>query len=121
MGRTIAVAVLLLGLAGCGSPDIEWQCTMNGFGVGSCSFTNTGDGAGAVCGSIEVYKANEPVFEGTILGEPVAESGKFCSGEVGASTTNQVEFRIASMREVCGGTLDKAWTEVCKFTFVPTE
>jgi hypothetical protein len=43
-----------LSLIGCGQSTIDNSCSMNGYGSGECSFTNTGSGTGAVFGLIVV-------------------------------------------------------------------
>jgi hypothetical protein len=104
--RTIAVVVIAL-VWGCGKPNIESSCTMNGFGAGSCSFTNTGDSEGALCGTIVVVNKN--------TGQ-TASSSKFCSGKVAESSTAKVEFSIPDVRSVCETEGD--WTQVCAFEFL---
>lgn len=78
---------------------------MNGFGAGSCDFTNSGKTAGAVCGIIQVD------------GPGIANSSKFCSGMVQPMTTEKVEFSIPSVDKLCEDGF-KDWREVCSFTFI---
>lgn len=101
---------LAMALAACRKPELDWNCTMNGFGQGTCSFTNTGNGKGAVCGSIHV--------ESDTGGG--AQSGKFCSGQVEPASTTSVDFSIPQVRETCDSP-SGSWTEVCSFAFLPAE
>lgn|GEM_PF-3161942 len=43
-------------LAACGEPQLASTCKMNGLGSGSCSFTNTGNASGAVCGAVRLTR-----------------------------------------------------------------
>ena len=80
------------------------DCVMNGFGQGSCDFTNTGKTVGAICGSIQVD------------GPGVASSGQFCSGQVNPMSTEKVEFNIPAVNELCDNGFE-SWTEKCSFSF----
>jgi hypothetical protein len=87
-------------------PIIEHPaCVMNGRGEGDCKFTNTGKTAGAQCGYIEVQ------------GPGIAKSEQFCSGSVQPYSTNNVEFDIPAVNELCDNGFE-SWTEKCEFTFV---
>lgn len=103
--QRILFAALILGVTGCGKANLTQDCTMNGFGQGSCSFTNKGDAKGAVCGHIEVSD-----------GEKSEESSDFCSGEVGKQSTSKVDFSVPGVRTLCAG--GGSWIENCDFTFV---
>jgi hypothetical protein len=92
-------------LAYANRPIVENSCVMNGYGDGSCDFTNVGKTAGAVCGVIQVD------------GPGVALSNKFCSGSVQPQTTEKVEFRIPAVDKLCTDGL-KDWRDVCEFNFV---
>lgn len=112
MGRIMVVIATMVfaGLiSGCGKPAIEYQCTMNGLGSGSCNFTNTGDGSGAICGHILVLKKDAI---------DNAESSRFCSGEVQSSSTTTVSFAIPSVQRVCPSSIEKSWTDSCSFVFL---
>jgi hypothetical protein len=78
---------------------------MNGYGHGSCKFTNTGKTAGAQCGHIEVQ------------GPGVAKSEQFCSGSVQPLSTTSVEFDIPTVRELCDNGFED-WSKKCSFGFV---
>ncbi len=56
-------ALFSLVIAACGEPNIQTDCTMNGFGSGSCNFTNTGDKGGAVCGHVTVSAVKTALAE----------------------------------------------------------
>jgi hypothetical protein len=42
-------------------PEFHHTCTMNGFGSGTCKFTNIGKGAGALCGFLRLRLKDEVV------------------------------------------------------------
>jgi hypothetical protein len=91
-------------LAYANRPIIAESCTMNGYGVGECNFTNTGKTAGAKCGVINVQ------------GPGVVQSDKFCSGMVEPMSTEKVEFKIPAVDELCDNGF-QSWTEKCNFDF----
>ena len=92
-------------LAYANRPIVEEDCRMNGYGVGSCDFTNTGKTEGAVCGIIQVN------------GPGIANSNKFCSGMVQPMSTNKVDFNIPPVDKLCEDGF-KDWRDVCDFTFI---
>ena len=91
-------------LAYANRPIIEASCTMNGYGKGECSFTNSGKSTGAKCGSI------------TVNGPGVVQSDKFCSGQVAPMSTEKVEFNIPAVDELCDNGFDD-WRDKCEFSF----
>ena len=104
----IQISVLLLAsLTGCGSPDIQENCTMNGLGQGECNFTNTGTGSGSKCGKIIVTSSNG--------GE--TKSNLFCSGEVAKNSTVTVSFKIPDVLALCKSNYGQSWGDVCEFSF----
>ena len=122
VGGTVAIAAIIGGgtiaynnhkaaeekkaeeLAYANRPIIAESCTMNGWGVGECNFTNTGKTAGAKCGVINVQ------------GPGVVQSDKFCSGMVEPMSTEKVEFKIPAVDELCDNGF-QSWTEKCNFDF----
>lgn len=106
---SVAAAIALLFVA-CGDPKVEPSCTMNGFGAGACSFTNTGTSAGSVCGRVVVRRSGQT---------DKAESALFCSGEVGKRSTTKVDFTIPGVSDLCGtpNPLAQKWSDVCSFGF----
>jgi hypothetical protein len=92
-------------LAYANRPIVEDACVMNGYGKGSCDFTNVGKTAGAVCGVIQVD------------GPGTTYSNKFCSGMVQPQTTTKVEFHAPTVEKLCSDGF-KDWREVCEFTFM---
>jgi hypothetical protein len=100
---------LTVATAGCGKSSIAEECTMNGFGQGSCSFTNKGSAAGAVCGRIALRNSGTQAVE---RGAP------FCSGEVAKMTTTKVEFSLPAVRTLCKSDDGGAWSDVCAFRFI---
>jgi hypothetical protein len=92
-------------LAFANRPIVEDACVMNGYGKGSCDFTNVGKTAGAVCGVIQVD------------GPGTTYSNKFCSGMVQPQTTAKVEFNIPAVNKLCEDGF-KSWQDVCQFDFM---
>ena len=92
-------------LAYANRPIVEEDCRMNGYGVGSCDFTNTGKTEGAICGVIQVS------------GPGIVNSSKFCSGMVQPMSTNKVDFNIPPVDKLCEDGF-KDWRDVCDFTFI---
>ena len=92
-------------LAYANRPILDKDCTMNGYGAGSCSFTNTGKTAGAMCGRIVVY------------GPGIHAGGKFCSGMVQPMSTVKVDFSEPAVDKLCDPDYGQKWTDVCSFSF----
>ena len=92
-------------LAYANRPVLTEDCVMNGYGSGSCDFTNTGKTTGAICGVIVVQ------------GPGTAQSNKFCSGQVEPMSTEKVEFKIPAVDKLCEDGF-KDWRDVCNFDFV---
>ncbi len=84
---------------------IEHSCVMDGYGSGSCDFTNTGKSTGSMCGVIEVQ------------GPGKVESSPFCSGQVAPMSTEKVEFKIPAVDELCDNGFE-SWTKKCDFSFL---
>jgi len=89
---------------------IESHCTMNGYGRGSCSFTNKGQGEGATCIKIRVYQEAE-MSKGLT-------SSTICSGKVGVKETVNKEFSIPGVNGLCAVS-GVPWTKVCSFVVAP--
>lgn len=108
MRRVLLLMILTVSvlLTACGKPVINEECVMNGFGNGTCSFTNTGSSEGSMCGKITVV---------TKSGSEKAESSNFCSGTITPNSTNQVGFNVPSTNKMCSNS--SGWTEICDFTF----
>ena len=89
-------------------PQVSESCLMNGYGKGSCDFTNTGKTTGAECGFIQVDGPGD------------ATSSQFCSGQVDPQSTTKVEFEIPEVGELCDNGVEP-WTEKCSFSFVKNQ
>lgn len=105
---------------------VSADCTMNGFGQGECSFTNTGFFSSSVCGRIEVYSK---------LTHSTVRSSLFCSGSVGGNSTTEVKFSVVDVPKACNPPpksyqeildgynetgkfpTNPPWSEFCSFTF----
>jgi hypothetical protein len=82
--------------------NISVECSMNGFGDGTCNFTNTGTSSGTICGTVEVMRDTK-----------ILESSKFCSGEIKVRSTNQLEFIVSGVHDLCG----HPWVNNCDMSF----
>lgn len=112
-------------VVGCGKPNLTTNCQMNGFGSGSCQFTNTGTAGGAVCGAV-VVSVNPAILASTALRSSAQNSGVgaspvFCSGDVASQETEDIQFSVPAVRELCGAIPDMSWSQVCGLEFVPQE
>jgi hypothetical protein len=121
MSQLELFAILILSvtlLTGCGKSEITQSCSMNAFGQGECSFTNTGDATGSTCGSIQV---KHPYYEYYDMENHVRydidikSSAIFCSGEVKQSSTNKVEFSVFDIADSCSSGFGESG---CKFEWV---
>ena len=92
-------------LAYANRPILDKECVMNGYGKGSCDFTNVGKSTGSMCGKIEVQ------------GPGNVQSNTFCSGQVEPMSTEKVEFNIPAVDELCDNGYE-SWTKKCDFTFI---
>jgi hypothetical protein len=86
-------------------PILDHECVMNGYGKGSCDFTNVGKSTGSMCGEIEVQ------------GPGNVQSNIFCSGQVEPMSTEKVEFNIPAVDDLCDNGYE-SWTKKCDFTFI---
>lgn len=100
------VILFMLSIIGCGQPNLNVECSMNGLGNGVCDFTNTGEGSGALCGEVTVVDKNGREIKSSV----------FCSGNIERSTTKRVEFAVGGVSEFCAAD-GQSWSDVCSFTF----
>jgi hypothetical protein len=117
LGRRMAGVVLALmldaaTLCACGHPRINAECSINGFGMGRCDFTNEGTGAGTQCVVLSVSDKRG-------LGAPVSSS-PVCSGEIKPRETRNVAFSMDGVRRLCSASAAEAeehtrhpWDEYC--------
>ena len=56
----LSFVLLSLFLTGCGKPNIENECSLNGVGVASCDFRNTGEVKGDGCYTAIVMRTHQP-------------------------------------------------------------
>jgi len=111
--KLLAVLFCVTVLVGCkekseAPANIEAHCTMNGYGSGKCVFTNKGEGSGAHCVKVRVFKVADP--EGNSL-----TSSTICSGKVGAKESKSKDLSIPGVNDLCSE-YGKSWTKVCAFT-----
>lgn len=102
--------LFLLLLPSC-KAEISEDCTVNGFGSGTCSFTNRGDGSGTLCGTVEIIRGNPSDLKGD---DRLVTSSVFCSGKVEPSSTTKVEFSVPGVSQLCDpGSSGQSWNEIC--------
>lgn len=115
--RGVGVAVLLA-LAGGGAwyvlgsdhhENLSSDCSVNGFGFGTCSFTNKGVLDASVCGSVVVRN---------LRSGKSARSSEFCSGVIERRTTKSVDFRV-DIRSHCDGDPGERSDNICSLNFEP--
>jgi hypothetical protein len=105
-------------LTGCGKSEITPSCVMNGYGQGSCSFTNTGDGSGSTCGFIEVSIPSFIRIAPEEHDKWSRSSTVFCSGDVKPSSTNEVGFHIMGVDDLCPNGLGNTSTMSGECVFI---
>ena len=131
-GEAMLRIVMLLAcvlVLGCGEAKIEKECVMNGFGKGTCTFTNLGDAVGGMCGKIKVFNVEH------LNHAEIATSATICSGEIEPKSSKDVEFMAAGVRDGCkppSVDIDysksreeiramrdqqKSWNDICAFDF----
>lgn len=74
-----------------GEAQIDASCGINGFGAGNCTFTNTGDGSGSVCGVVVLTDHRGDTIE----------SGTICSGKLEPSSSKSVNVHISGADDHC--------------------
>lgn len=114
MKRLATLLALALPLLACGKPQLKEHCVMNGWGHGTCTFTNTGTATGTMCGRIIVTNKYEPT-------EMPPESSVLCSGDVAKASTGTVSFSIPSVQEYCSSWQRRGlskWGDVCDFEWI---
>jgi hypothetical protein len=103
-GLGLLLIIVLAALLG-GKPEIEPDCTLNGYGVGKCNFTNRGS-KGSICGYLY----------GRCNNDRTATSSTICSGEVGTNETKSVPVSFVDFGEIAdryGG----RWKDNCSFAW----
>ena len=108
---TCTLVMLMHPMTALAKANIENTCVAyERGGGGKCSFTNTGNTVGAMCGSAHVYTYNR--FTKTV-GEKVAKSNVICSGNLAPYSTREVEFYYGNVCPYFSGN--------CVFEFVPVK
>jgi len=90
--------------------DVWPSCTMNGFGMGECTFTNQGFVPSRICGKIVVRQT---------IRDEATDTAAFCSGLVWPNSSVQVSFVVPGAQSLCATAYDsgKHWGDVCSFGF----
>jgi len=103
MKRLIMTLALAAMAMGCGNADIKEDCTVNGYGAGKCSFSNTGDAEGSKCISIDVFRYEDFQSAGAVT---------VCSGVVAPMSTKDATFQLVGLDDMCKND-DGKWFDVC--------
>lgn len=110
----LPAAVLVLGfaiyLASGGKAPLEPDCNMNGFGRGTCTFSNTGSRANGACGYITAWC-------GDILRS--RKSSTICSGDVAPRDSKQMDFSVAGFDRITPNYGD--WRDTCSFVWISAQ
>ena len=112
--KTIVTLLMITLFAGCGKPNIEPTCVMNGWGSGKCEFLNSGDGDG----SMEILITVHNIRTDSDIGSTTLKSGVIKAGDV-----RERQFLIPSVKKGCEADFfnDETWTDVCHFTVTPVD
>ena len=112
-----SISVLLLG---CGKPNIESNCSSNGFGQVNCNFHNTGKADGSVCVKLKLSAIGgsyNSVYPNGIT------SSEICSGIVKVDDVVQRSqyggFEMSPM-DYCKIPGNDSWSSGCTLTTDPS-
>ncbi|MFU8804818.1 MAG: tetratricopeptide repeat protein [Bradymonadaceae bacterium] len=109
--------IIALGLGGLGMvlflnigspPPLNPDCIMNGYGQGTCTFSNPSSRANGACGSVIAWC-------GDILRS--RKSSTMCSGDVAPRDSKQMTFSVAGFDRITPAYKD--WRDECSFTWIP--
>ena len=87
-----------------GDSKINVTCSINGYGSGKCTFTNTGDASGKECGNVFIAESYGEK-------EVVALSETICSGKVESSSSVTIDVSINAFKDKC------AYSESCVYSW----
>jgi hypothetical protein len=90
------------------TPPIEPDCSMDGYGRGTCVFTNSGKRTSRSCGTIVA------TCEGASLG--VKLSPTFCSGDVQVGDSVSIDFSVPEFDRITPNRGD--WRDSCGFLWL---
>lgn len=103
--------VAVVGIAAFISPTgIAPTCTINGFGTGTCTFTNEGFLPWKLCGRLIVTRDESG---------RATSSSVFCSGFVLPQSSVSVNFAVEGVQQVCAVEFPtgRNWKDVCSMSF----
>ncbi len=113
--KNVATIFILCCLAGsfaggCGlndTPAIKAACSINGYGVGTCNFTNMGKQPGTACVKVKVVRLDKTA--------PPLVSSTVCSGTVGVRETVTKPVTVLNTSRLCrtARPARDPWTSVC--------
>jgi hypothetical protein len=104
------VLVFFVVLAMGSPPPLRPDCNMNGFGNGTCTFSNTGSRANGGCGYVIAWC-------GDVLRS--RKSSTICSGEVAPRESKQMSFSVPGFDRITPGYKD--WRDECGFTWISSD
>ncbi len=87
-----------------GTAKISETCAINSHGLGKCTFTNTGDGSGTVCGKVVMNKTYEKT--------DTRESDVICSGSVEPLSSKSIDVHIPNSNDFC------VYSSSCEYSWV---
>lgn len=102
----LSLMPFLMGFSLFGKPEINVSCSINGYGSGECTFTNTGNASGKVCGKVKLVNTvsywKKPIYSETI-----------CSGKVEESSSVAVSVHLSGASDLCdySSSCSYAWEE----------
>jgi len=106
---SLLVVVIVMIFALRGKPKITPNCTMNGRGEGSCSFTNRGS-SGSICGTLL----------GFCKSGGTESSNTICSGEIEKNETKNVPISLPEFGKMYAKhKTTVSWIDSCGFSWVP--
>lgn len=89
---------------------IQKECVMNGFWRWTCTFTNSTNANGYICGTVILKRIDDKNGE--------AQSPKICTGNMGPHSTTKQDFDIVGVSDMCDtANTWKKWWDVCSFAF----
>jgi len=97
--------LFLVTLAGCGKPNIEHDCTINGNGVAGCSFGNSGDAKGSVCLEANVIRTHSDYTDYTWQPRTDLQMKKI-NEDAGIDFDAEVGSMLVSTKTICSGLVE---------------
>lgn len=106
MAKNLQVALVILsipllgGWGLLGDAKIKTTCSIKGSGSGKCTFTNTGNASGKVCGKVSMNIIDSR-FKRKESDPDKIYSTEYCSGKVEPSSSVQIDVDIPGISDFC--------------------